>query len=139
MARRSAVLPTYSTRPPASHSEPTGYNRRVRRSRTRHHSVFTRTTVTRDWLDMSQLTPLGIAVRVQRIARRRGKSVSWVKKRFLADLKRHRAYQQGQAAKIKEIYEQMQQQMLQGEVHDHEHGHTGTEPASSEQSRDTDG
>lgn len=68
------------------------------------------------------LNELGIAIRVKRIANRRGKSASWARKRFQHDLKRHRTFQQEQTAKMKEAYEEMQRQMLQGEKHEHE-GH----------------
>lgn len=71
------------------------------------------------------LLEAGILLRVKRIARRRGKSKTWISKRFEFDLKRYKAYQQGQSAKLREIYEEMQRQMqghehAEGEVHTHD-------------------
>lgn len=124
MGRRSTVPPTYSTLPPSRHNDSTGVNRRARRTRVRHYGVYTTKTVWKDWLKMP-LNELGIFIRVSRLAKRRGKPESWLMKRWLSDIKRHRQYQQEQAGKLQEIYEQLQHDMLQGE-HDHEHGETGT-------------
>lgn len=67
------------------------------------------------------LNKLGVAIRVMRIANRRGKSISWAAKRLEKDYKKLLAYQQGRNANLQKIYEEMQQGMLQGEEHDHEH------------------
>jgi hypothetical protein len=112
------IPPTYSSRPPARHNPPSGVNRRARRARLRHYSIFTRDLVWTHWKDLPLLEE-GVLLRVTRIARRRGKSRTWISKRFHADVRRLKQYQREQAAKLQKIYEEMQQAMLQGE-HDHE-------------------
>jgi hypothetical protein len=129
MARRNRVLPTYSHKPPARHNTSTGMSRRMRRARVHHHSVYHRNRVWHPWLHIP-LNELGVLLRVTRIAKRRGKSQTWISKRFNRDLRLQKGNERKQRAKLQEIYEQMQQGMLQGE-HEHEHGETrgtGTDP-----------
>lgn len=137
MARRSRLPGSPSPRPPARHNDPTGVSRRVRRSRVRHHSLFTRKTVWLHWRDLP-INENGIALRVERIAERRGKSLAWARKRLAKDLKRFRTYQQEQTAKMQEILEQMQKQMLPEQEHDHESttsaDQSGTENPDGKQS-----
>jgi hypothetical protein len=114
----SRVPPSHSHKPPAREGEFNGFNRRQRRSRIRHHGVFTRNTVWRNWLDLPLLEE-GIRLRVERLAKRRGKSKTWATKRANRDIQAHRAYQLGQTARMKEILEEMQHGILHGE-HDHD-------------------
>jgi predicted transcriptional regulator len=96
----------------------------MRRAKIKHHGLFTRNTVWRNWENLPLLEE-GILLRIERLAKRRGKSKTWVTKRFNRDIKRYRNYQSDQAARLKEIFEEMQKGLL-GE-HDHEHDATGTE------------
>lgn len=94
-------------------------------------AVYTRRSVWLGWLNYP-LNEKGILLRIKRLARRRGKSNTWISKRFHQDVYRHKHYQADQAARLREIYEGMQQMMLQGE-HEHEHGEagpTGTDPGT---------
>jgi len=112
MARRNRVLPTYSNRPPVKHSPPGQGKHRHRHPR--HHSLFTQNTVWLHWLDLP-INKLGILLRVTRIAKRRGKSKRWIQERFRKDVKRYNQHWHEQDAKLKEIYNQMQQDMLSQE------------------------
>jgi AraC-like DNA-binding protein len=118
----SRVPPSRSTKPPARHNEFSGTNRRMRRAKIKHHGLFTRNTVWRNWENLPLLEE-GILLRIERLAKRRGKSKTWVTKRFNRDVKRYRNYRSEQAARLKEIFEQMQQGMLDQE-HNHEHDRT---------------
>jgi hypothetical protein len=115
----SRVPPTYSHKPPARENhDPKRPSRRERRARIHHHGVFTRNSVWRNWLDLPLLEE-GIRLRVERLAKRRGKSKTWASKRANRDIRLYNLYRSGQAARMKEILEQMQHGILHGE-HDHE-------------------
>jgi hypothetical protein len=91
----------------------------MRRAKVKHHGIFTRNTVWRNWENLPLLEE-GILLRIQRIAKRRGKSQTWVSKRFNQDRKRYHNYQTEQAARLKEIFEEMQKGLLGEHQHDHD-------------------
>jgi hypothetical protein len=115
----SRVPPSHSNKPPAQNNGPhsSGLNRRQRRAHTRH-GIFTRNSVWLNWKDLPLLEE-GIQLRVDRLAKRRGKSKTWASKRFNKDKQEYKTHKLERSARMKEILEEMQHGMLHGE-HEHE-------------------
>lgn len=117
MARRDRVPPTYSYQQASHPSEHDRFNtpsRRDRRSRVKHHSLYTRKKVWYPWQHLP-INEAGVLLRIKRIAERRGKSRTWISKRFYQEVRKQKQFGRESSAKLREIYEAMQQQVLRGE------------------------
>lgn len=124
----SRVPPSRSPIPPAQNNgpHPSGLSRRQRRAKIKHHGIFTRNTVWKNWMDLPLLEE-GIRLRVERLAKRRGKSKTWASKRAHRDIKTFKNHQTEQSARMKEILDEMQHKMLHGEE-EHDHGTSTSTP-----------